>query len=193
MIATLIILILNLSLILKSKNVIKYFFGILAIASILVFIIPEFEYTRTAMDRFNNLNLQSETNELYDLNGRQYYWSLALIELNNNLWGYGHTYFINKYDMSTHNEYLGQLVAIGVLPSIIYFIFIFRCLYQSYKQYKTNLNPLLIICILFISIYLIIGITENVSLANRRWILCLFFIMGMNTSILYKPRPNTLD
>jgi hypothetical protein len=114
------------------------------------------------------------------------YWSLALFLFIQNFWGYGHLYVIENYGFSTHNEILGQLVAVGLFPTILLFVFIFYHLYLNYKKsINNNINNTIWseLSLYLIIAYFIVGITEHISLGNYYWVAIMFYVIGCSKTI----------
>ena len=148
---------------------------------ILFLVLINFEYTRTAINRFQELSFRAGRNEMYGLSGRQYYWAIAVIELSNNWLGYSHLYFLHKYEMSTHNEILGQLLAIGIFGTLAYYVIVFTMWLRIRRMpyHDDHFGILRSLGINLTIAYLIVGLTENITIANTFWLFFLFFVYGI--------------
>src|SRR5690606_22357318 len=128
-----------------------------------------------------------DENSGFGLGQREYFWGVTIAEIGKNFFGYGHNYIYEKIGYTTHNDYLGQVVSVGLFPAILFFMFIIRYLLKNMKTmnsgYRENIywNKVSFYMILT---YLIISFTEQVSYANKMWITLLFFIIGISNHTL---------
>ena len=96
----------------------------------------------------------------------------------------GYKFLLNKYDFSAHNEILGHTSAVGLVPAILYFITLFLIIKNSIRNIKfTHNNQMQKIITSMIVSYIIIGLTENIYIANLIWVYLFLFTLGY-TSII---------
>lgn len=107
------------------------------------------------------------------------YWLPAIDLINNDWFGYGHKYFFDYYKRSVHNEYLGNLMGIGIIPFVFYYLFLFRRIGNQFKIIikKANNNNVNEIAFYMLLVYFLVSFVEQVSISNVSWIyLMIIFI-----------------
>ncbi len=129
------------------------------------------------VDRFYQL---FDSSSSYGLGDRTDFWNYTIDLIERNIWGYGHLYVIKRLGFSTHNEYLGQAVSVGLLAAGVYFIFIFVSFFKRYVSLKRYGNASIWNEITFylLIVYLVNGLTEQISTGNRYWMALLFMCLG---------------
>lgn len=132
------------------------------------------------MDRFNEL---FDDKSSFGIGQREFFWAFTINEIGKDFIGYGHSYIYSKIGYTAHNDYLGQIVSVGIISSIFYFIFIIKQFLKNMSKIRdfTNKEEFWNKVSLYMSLsYLIISFTEQVSYANKLWITLLFLILGIS-------------
>ena len=92
----------------------------------------------------------------------------------------GYKFFLNKYNFSSHNEFLGHTSSVGIIPTLFYFGILFSILKNGLNNLKKTNNILLYKIFISLTIcYFAIGITENLFVSNNLWIYLYFLIIGI--------------
>ncbi|MEE9910688.1 MAG: O-antigen ligase family protein [Deltaproteobacteria bacterium] len=167
---------------LNKKNGIRTLIGILVIMTVIGLILSQTDFTQTAIQRFQEKTLDAGADQLYGLGLRAIIWTFAFSELSTNFLGYGHKYFYDKYELTTHNELLGQLVATGFIPTIFYFFFIIRIVLMLMNIKRNEKDAISYLAIYLTALYGLIGLTENITVGNRGWMLLFFFVLGLTNT-----------
>ena len=132
------------------------------------------------MDRFYEL---FDDKSSFGLGQREFFWAFTVNEISKDFIGYGHSYIYSKIGYTAHNDYLGQIVSVGIISSILYFIFIIKQFLKNMSRTNgfTNKQVFWNKVSFYMSLtYLIISFTEQVSYANKLWITLLFMILGIS-------------
>ena len=104
---------------------------------------------------------------------RMYLWGSALLLIGTNPGGLGFSYFFDKYGLTTHNEFLAQLVATGIIGAIVYYILLFyigKNMFVSLKNNIKNKNVLAYASYFSFTIFTIAlfsMFTENISYSSQ--------------------------
>lgn len=183
-ISVILILVINLYIFYGFKNPIRFFAVVTLVFAFLIIMAAYIPYFTVVFNRVQQLSLESGASQAFGLNIRyESHWLVAYKVFLNDIWGRGYLFFFElHYGRSTHNEFLGQLIAVGLLPTIIYFLFIaFRLknLIRSFKRRFINVKEL--VAMNFILLYLANGITEQIFLGNTLWMSYFFFVIGIST------------
>jgi hypothetical protein len=92
----------------------------------------------------------------------------------------GYKFLLNKFNFSSHNEFLGHTSAVGIIPAFFYFGILFSILKSGLNNLKKTNNILLYKIFSSLTIcYFAIGITENLFVSNILWIYLYFLIIGI--------------
>lgn len=116
------------------------------------------------------------------LNLRVLAWSRALEHIATNPWGYGHRFFFEQYGISTHSEYLGQLISLGVVGFVIYYGFIGYTVMKAFRSLQCedqNTKMIASLTLYMLLSYLVIGFSEQLLLSARIWVIYLFIVVGL--------------
>ncbi len=129
------------------------------------------------VERYNDL---TQGNSSYGLGDRMYFWSYTMNLIQQNIWGYGHDFVHSHIGYSTHNEYLGQAVSVGLLAAFLYYAFILISALKRYTVFKKSSNVAIWneIALYLLIVYFINGLTEQISAGNRVWVALLFMAIG---------------
>ena len=170
------IIVMSINLVLNKQWVILRLM-LLAIPILIVVVLSLGNLYQSQIERFNNL---TEGNSSYGLGNRTTYWHYTLNLIDKSIWGYGHDYVHSHIGFSTHNDYLGQAVSVGLLAAVCYYAFILFSLYKRYSYLKKYKNGPIWneIAFYLLIVYLISALTEQISLGNRAWIALLFIALG---------------
>ncbi len=126
---------------------------------------------------------------LYDASfyKRYYYLILSLMEIKGNFFGFGYTHFINKYGVTTHNEWTAQLMGAGILGFTSFIgIFIFYVISFINKQGNDTFYSSIFYSILII--FGVISLFENISYSSNNIFWPLFWF---TFSLAHKGEPIT--
>ncbi|WP_153796929.1 O-antigen ligase family protein [Foetidibacter luteolus] len=130
-------------------------------------------------------------NSDYGLGTRyEIYWPTAIMYTFKNFWGNGHYFLLEKIGRSTHNEYLGQAMAVGIVAAIVYYWFIFYYLLRNYRITKTaplQTNTWNEIAFYLTISYLTNGITEQISLSSFAYVALIFIAIGWSKKAALAP------
>jgi hypothetical protein len=171
------------SIIYKQRKILRFMIIAVPIAYILTLYVGNLYQFQ--IDRFKQLFDKTSS---YGLGGREQFWKYSLNLIDQNIWGYGHSYVEDHLGVSTHNEYLGQFVSLGVIVAMIYYIFIFSRIYTIYGKIKrfNQSNIWNELSFYLMVVYLINGFTEQISLGNRFWIALMLMAIGWSKNSINK-------
>jgi hypothetical protein len=162
----------------------KIYLPIIIISIVLVFLSiqlyeAQFQYQE---ERFEEI-LDSERNFGFQ-NRIINYWLLAFTLINENIWGYSHPHYYSITGFSVHNDYIGQVVAVGLLFTLVYFYIIIYFLIKNIKVVSKRKNNIVWsqISLFMIITYLISSVTEQVTFSNPFYIAIMFAAMGLSKS-----------
>jgi hypothetical protein len=179
------IIFLNLYIFYGSKKPARFFALLVLLFAVLYFMASNIHYFQVVFNRFQQLSFEAGSAQAYGLNVRyETHWILAYNTFIENIWGRGYLYFIQlHHGRSTHNEYLGQLISVGLFPTILYYLFMairLRDLFVLFLRRSLNIEEL--VALNLILLYLINGITEQIYVGNTLWISYFFFVLGILTN-----------
>jgi len=148
------------------------------IAGSLKFIRSDNFYSRiTALINFEEFN--------QSLSLRYTRWGYAMQDIISNPWGYGYLHFWNKYNLgSVHNEYLAQVLGLGIIGAFFYFFIFGYYLKRLYSGLVVS-NPFYILNLSSLSVIifvLVIGFTENYSFGSFYFTILLWVLIGLTGS-----------
>jgi hypothetical protein len=114
------------------------------------------------------------------LGTRIFLWNKAIFLSMDNPFGYGYTYFFEKYKLTTHNEILGQLVGGGFFALSFYLLIYWGALKAIFDFLKRGHNGqyqkfIMFFCV-FIA-YAITGLCENYSYSSSILIYPVYWIL----------------
>lgn len=179
----------------KSKFFIVLFGVLTLLITISTIDIFEIPYISTFFKRTLYKSFGSSTSA-YGLDSRFIYF-LNAIENSQDLFDIkGYKNLLNTYEMSSHNEVLGHSSATGILPTIVYFIFIITLIKDRLKKLEISKNMLFYkILIALVISYFMVGLTENIFITNVIWIYFFLFTIGITTTnkIIYDSKTNPFN
>lgn len=112
----------------------------------------------------------------------QLYWIVAWDMFQRNIFGHGHRLFFEMNEGSVHNDYLGQLVSVGVFASFFYFLFLVVTLINSFRLMRVDHEKIQFASsLVFYSIvtYLILSLTEQIVFSAKEWIYLKYLFIGI--------------
>ena len=166
---------------LKSKFFNFISFSILlvtVVANVNVFEIP---YLSTFINRLVELSFSNDS-EAYGLDGRFIHYIHA-IENTSFFDVKGYKNLLYTYEFSSHNEVLGHSSAVGVLPTISFFMILLSLIKNAYRNLAVKQNKALYSLLSYMLIsYILIGLTENVFITNIMWFYLFMYTIGVSTT-----------
>jgi hypothetical protein len=165
---------------LKSKFFKFIFFSILLVIVLTNINVFEIPYLSTFINRLVKLSFSNDS-EAYGLDGRFIHYIHA-IENTSFFDVKGYKNLLYTYEFSSHNEVLGHSSAVGVLPTISFFMILFSLIKKAYKNLAVKQNKTLYSLLSYMLIsYIFIGLTENIFLTNSIWFYLFMYTIGVST------------
>ena len=99
----------------------------------------------------------------------------------------GYTTLLDSIGFSAHNEILGNLSSLGVIPGGMYMIVISMIVLNSIlsnRQNKTKKNLILVVTFL----YLVVGLSEHIHMANIEWMYFYMSTLGILSRKYRRPK-----
>lgn len=156
------------------------FWGIVLFVFVVNVNVQEIPYVNTFFKRLLTLSFETN-NSLYGFDTRIGHY-LTAMEHSNNLFDIkGYKFLLNRYDFSSHNELLGHTSSVGILPAIFFFYLLISLVQKAFSSLKESKRTLMfkILTAMVIS-YIMIGVTENVYIANVMWMYLFMFFIGFS-------------
>lgn len=168
----------------EQKKVLKtsFTFGVLILFFALMVI--QFSEFIPALEKRMQVFLELEADG--SLGTRFYLWGNAYLLIFQNIFGYGYDFFVEKFGMTTHNEFLGHLVAGGLIAGILYMMLYIviakNTLYRIFNSDKNiKLNSIIISLLIF---YIIYGMAEHFSISrNDTFYPIIWIFLGVQSKI----------
>jgi len=140
----------------------------------------EIPYVNTFFKRFLTLSFESN-NSLYGFDTRLAHY-LTAMEHSNSLFDIkGYKFLLYRYEFSSHNEFLGHTSSVGILPALFFFYLLISLVVTAFNSLKETKRALMykVLSAMVIS-YIMIGVTENVYIANVMWMYLFMFFIGLS-------------
>jgi O-antigen ligase len=144
---------------------------------IYLFIESYSQYFARQLIRLTDTGFERSLETRYEL-----YWLVAWEMFHENIFGYGHRLFFEKYGGSIHNDYLGQLVSVGFFASILYYSFLIYTLILSFQLMKKEDEKIHVssgIIFYSIIIYFVVSLTEQLTFSANEWIYLKYLLVGI--------------
>jgi hypothetical protein len=128
--------------------------------------------------RFSEIGNQEND---HGLGQRLYFWSESIQLIAENPLGLGHSYFFDRYHYSTHQDYLGQLLSVGILAGSFFFLFVIREVYQAFVFIRSRTLSVASFNWYMLSLsflYLITSLNEQVNFSNKFWVAFYFVFLA---------------